>query len=302
MQQRSVYLAGRLKQFRTVGAKIACSQRSRQPAPPVATEKTLADITNYKSTIVTEDILALFHARRGLISVVGAGGKKSTLFRLIAAHPGRIGITSTVYTPPFRRRLGAEVVIAGPEELPQAVAEATKDHLRVAYALFSDKPARFKGVPPQQVLAIHQSAGFEATFIKADGARLRWIKAPDQNEPQIPQPATTVVPVVSVRAIGQPLSGEVAHRWQRVARITGLAGGETITAIHIARLLASPQGALKNAGNGTVIPVINMVESRAQQSLATAAAEQALALTNRISHVVLAAMAKLQPVVAVIRR
>lgn len=251
---------------------------------------------------MTDDILGLFQARDGVISIVGAGGKKSTLYRLAAAHSGRIAITSTVYTPPFRKRLAAEVVIAGTRELAGAVAAAAKHCNRVAYALPSEKPARFKGVPPDQVTAIHKDVGFDTTFVKADGARLRWIKAPGVDEPQIPQTSTTVIPVVSVRAIGQPLTGETAHRWQLVARITGLAEGETITAVHMARLLASREGALKNSGDAVVIPVINMVETNTQRTLATAAAEQALNMSERISHVILAAMAQPQPVVAVIRR
>ena len=38
-----------------------------------------------------QDLLKLFCAEHGIISVVGAGGKKTTIYRLVAAHNGRVG-------------------------------------------------------------------------------------------------------------------------------------------------------------------------------------------------------------------
>jgi len=251
---------------------------------------------------VTEALLDACAARTGIICVVGAGGKKTTIFRLVAAHGGRLGITSTVYTPPFRKRLGARVVSAPEHELLAAVQTEAKTHPRVAYALPSDKRARYRGVTPQLVGRIHRVTGFDATFVKGDGARLRWIKAPGPDEPLVPVETTTLLPVVSVRTIGQPLSSEVAHRWQLVGQVTGLRAGENITAAHLARLLSSEHGALKNAGTARVIPVINMVETRDQLRLARAAAEQALDLSQHISHVVLAVMERDNPIVEVVDR
>ncbi len=48
-----------------------------------------------------DEILDLFQARRGVICAVGAGGKKSTLYNLVARHPGRVALTATVFTAHF---------------------------------------------------------------------------------------------------------------------------------------------------------------------------------------------------------
>ncbi|MDQ3774178.1 MAG: hypothetical protein M3461_07335, partial [Pseudomonadota bacterium] len=60
-----------------------------------------------------EALLEALAATRGLVALVGAGGKKTTLYRLARAHAGRIGITATVAIPPFPADLGAHVIVAG---------------------------------------------------------------------------------------------------------------------------------------------------------------------------------------------
>ena len=251
---------------------------------------------------MTRNILDIFSAHEGIISFVGAGGKKSTIYRLVSAHSGKIAITSTVHTPPFRRRLGAYQIVAEANDLYTRLKWATRQHKRVAYAYTSDKPARLRGVPPEQVSNIHRELGFDATFIKADGARLRWLKAPGDHEPLVPHDNTVLVPVVSIRAIGKPLLDEIAHRAKDVARIIDLSLGGRITAVHLAKLLASDQGGLKNVGAATVIPVVNMVENKEDLRLAKLIAEQALDRSAKIERIVIASMVREDPVLQVIER
>ena len=249
---------------------------------------------------MNHQILDTFCAHKGIISVVGAGGKKTTMYRLATAHTGRIAITSTVHTPPFRRRLNAHLVLADAEDLTTQVKSALQKYERVAYAQASDKPARLRGVAPQQVTEIHQTLGFDVTLVKADGARLRWIKAPDENEPVLPSDTSVLVPVLSIRAIGKRLSEEIAHRVTDVAHIMKIQPGDRITATHLARLLSSADGALKSANQAKVIPVINMVESKEEVRLAKLVAEQAMGETEKIDRVVIASMAREDPVLHVI--
>ena len=251
---------------------------------------------------MNNNILDTFAAHQGVISVVGAGGKKSTIFQLASAHTGKIAITSTVYTPRFRRRLNVHEIIADPDELFERIYAAAKVEKRIAYAHPSEKSARLQGVSPEAVWMIHNQIGFEATYVKADGARLRWLKAPDQNEPVLAGGTTVLIPVSSIRAIGKPLSGEVAHRPRDTARIMEMELGEKITAVHLARLISSDQGAVKNAGDATVVPVLNMVENKQDLRLARLVAEQALERSTRFNRVVLASMVRENPILQVIQR
>ncbi len=250
---------------------------------------------------MTSDLLDLFQARTGVVCIVGAGGKKTTLHRLATAHPGRVGITSTVLTPPFRKRLGAHVVIEEAAKLSATVASVAQKYDRVAYATPCDKKARLGGVAPRQVIEIHAQAGFDVTLVKGDGARLKWIKAPQEDEPVIP-PVTVVIPVLSARAMGEPLSEKTTHRLEEFISITGAQHGDPITPELVARLLASGRGSLKNVGNARVIALINMVDTPEQCAMARDAAAQALDLSPKIERVVLARMLDEDPVVSVVER
>ena len=221
------------------------------------------------------ELLDALEARRGLVCFVGAGGKKTTFYRLAADHPGRVGITATVHIPFFPKSIDAHPLIAEEGTLLPALLEESGRHDKLIFACPSDKHGRYAGIATSLVSAAHARAGFDVTLVKADGARSRWIKAPNESEPRIPPDADTVICVVSARAIGQPLSDRIAHRVERIETLCGARAGEPIAAEHVARLLASEEGGLRGVGAARVIPVINMVDDEQRRRLARQAAEHA---------------------------
>jgi len=229
--------------------------------------------------------LDVFDARRGIVCATGAGGKKSVLYWLAGLHPGRVAVTATTFTTRFPDALAATVVIAPAGAIVAAVRDACRGEQLTAYALPGTKAGRYDGVPADCIAQLHAACAFDLTLVKADGARMRWIKAPDTGEPAIPAGATTVIPVVSARALGQPLGERIAHRPERVAAVCGAAPGEPLLPEHIARLLAHPEGALRGAGNATVVPCINMADDEATRALAREAGERALAYTDRFDRI-----------------
>ena len=248
------------------------------------------------------ELLDALEARQGLVCFVGAGGKKTTFYRLAAEHPGRVGITATVHIPFFPKSIDAHPLIAEEGVLLPALLEESGRHDKLIFACPSDKRGRFAGLPTSVVSAAHARAGFDVTLVKADGARSRWIKAPNESEPRIPPDADTVICVVSAQAIGQPLSDRIAHRVERIEVLCGVRAGEPVAPLHVARLLASEEGGLRGVATARVIPVINMVDDEERRRLARQAAEHALAATNRFDRVVLTSMRRDPPVVEVVRR
>jgi probable selenium-dependent hydroxylase accessory protein YqeC len=250
-------------------------------------------------------LLDLLAARRGLVCAVGAGGKKSTLYRLVEAHlaagTSRVGLTCTVTMARPPLSLG-ELLIAEGEDLARALAEHGRRRRVVLYAQSSPKPGRVGGAPPADLAGLHVDGGFDVTLIKADGARMRWIKAPAAAEPVLPPGVTTVLALVSAKILGQPLSEAVAHRPERVAAVTGAAPGEPVSPEHVARLLTSEQGSLQGVGDATVVPIINMVDDQARLEAARAAARAALRRSGRFTRVVLTRMTAAEPVVEVVSR
>jgi probable selenium-dependent hydroxylase accessory protein YqeC len=206
-----------------------------------------------------------------------------------------------VHTLPPPEALGAVVIIA-PEQQLEAELRRHAEARFIAYACPGDKPGRLTGVPTARIDALHAACSFDLTLVKADGARMRWVKAPADDEPVLPAGMTTLIPVLSARALGEPLAERIAHRVERLAEISGAAVGLPFLPEHAARLLASEHGLLKGAGEARVVPVINMVDDPQRLRLATETAQRALALTTRFDRIVLARLKDAEPVVAVIER
>jgi len=250
---------------------------------------------------MSEALLDALEARSGIVCAVGAGGKKTTLYALAGAHGGRIGITTTVMMTTFSRRLDAERLITDETDIAAALANAAAEHRRIAFARPSAKSGRVAGIAGDAVAACHRAAAFDATYVKADGARMRSIKAPREDEPVIPAEADVVLPIVSAAAFGAPLDEDIAHRVDQLAAVTGLQAGETITPDAVARLLASERGALQGTpARATVIPVINAVDDAERLGQAEAAARGALQRSPRIRRIVLTSHGDADPLVETI--
>jgi probable selenium-dependent hydroxylase accessory protein YqeC len=248
------------------------------------------------------DLLDALESRSGIVCAIGAGGKKTALYAVAARHRGRVAITATVFTPYFPEGLDANQVIAENDALIPGLAALT-DARRIAYARPGSKAGRHGGVDADLVRRIHEDMGFDLTLVKADGARMRWIKAPEAGEPVLPPDTDTVLVMVSARALGEPLGERIAHRPEKVSAITGAPLGDPFGPEHMAQLLTHPEGLMAGTGQTAVIPVINMVDDEDRRRLATRAAEMALEQSSRFERVVLAQMRdRFAPVVAILDR
>lgn len=241
------------------------------------------------------DLVAALGADRATTCLVGAGGKKTTIFALADRLP-RAVVTATVRIPIFDPRVADVVVTDDPVE---AVRSADEWPVGVVPRRNGD---RYEGYEPAAVDALAAAGVADAVLVKADGARTRWFKAPGEAEPRVPGSADVVVPVASVRVVGERLDEEHVHRPGRVAALTGLDLGDPIRPEHVAAVLASDDGGLSGVPPGaTVIPLLNMVDDAALEATAR---EVAAAVLDRadVPRVVLARMVADEPVVGIVDR
>jgi len=254
------------------------------------------------STVSDTALLEALGARTGVVCMVGAGGKKSTMYRLAQAHDGRVAVTTTVHIPPFPTWLDADPVVTDAAELGALVLAAARQRKRIAYATRTDKPGRFGGVAAHTVAQLHLQAKFDVTLVKADGARRKYIKGPGGRQPIVPDNAATVIPVVSALVAGKPLEQRSAHYVENMAALLGLQPGEILKPLHVAKTLAAyVQGAWLPAG-AQLVPLINMAEDQASRSAAAEIAAALLELVPRVTRVVIAHMQANDPLVAVVAR
>jgi probable selenium-dependent hydroxylase accessory protein YqeC len=223
--------------------------------------------------------------RPGIVCAVGAGGKKTLLYRIAAAWPGRVAITNTVYARLVPDEVGGPVFLSPAEELAATVRGTCER--RFAYSLPEAKSGRQAGIEGERIAAIHRTANLDLTLVKADGARMRWLKAPRKNEPVLPPDTIRVLAVLSARALGEPLNDRIAHRPDAVGAAMGLRVGETVTPAAMARLFLSDRGVTSNLGSVSVVPVINMVDNEERRELARETATHILAGSTRFDRVVL---------------
>lgn len=240
------------------------------------------------------DIVEALDAGSGTTCVVGAGGKKTTLYRLADLLDCAV-VSATVRIPIFDTHVERVVVT----DDPVSAVDATDDW-PVGVVPARERSDRYRGYDPAVVDDLVESGVADAILVKADGARNRLFKAPGEREPQVPTSADTVIPIASVHAVGEPLSAESVHRPETVAAITGLAEGERIGAADVAAVLASDQGGLKGVPeDATVVPLINMVDDAESEATAREVADGVLARAD-VERVVLARMNATDPLVAVI--
>lgn len=250
---------------------------------------------------MAKELLEILNAQSGIVSCVGAGGKKTTMFRLAEAHSGRVGITATAHIEFFPRTLKATNYIGDEIDLLEAIRN-DKDSKAIAFAKPSERFGRRAGVSQESIEKFIEAGNFDLLVVKADGARGRLIKAPAEHEPVIAPHSNTVIPILSAKVIGLPLTDKITHRVDNLSVVTGLSEGVEIEPIHIAKIISSEEGSLKNTGSAKVIPLINMVDDEDLEISAREAARQALNMSDRFDRVVLAAMNREQPIVDVVTR
>jgi probable selenium-dependent hydroxylase accessory protein YqeC len=240
------------------------------------------------------DIVEALSAARGVTCLVGAGGKKTTL-RTLAARIDRAVVTATVRIPIFDPWVERVHVTDDPVA---AVRAATA--WPVGTVPEREREDRYLGYDPDTVDRLAASGAADAVLVKADGARTRLFKAPDDREPQVPSQADTVVPVASVRAVGKPLTDEHVHRPGRVAALTGRERGDPIRPEDVAAVLADERGGRKGVPeSAATVPLLNMVDDA---GLEETAREIADGIHDRaaVDRVVLAEMRAAEPLRAVV--
>lgn len=184
-----------------------------------------------------------------LIAIVGAGGKTTTMYTLadeLAAQGKRVIMTTTthIFIP---KRGETDTFIVSPE-LPRLlgmIAGAWLQHRRVTVGSASTS-GKLAGLPAEQPYELLSRGGADVVIVEADGARHLMIKAPAEHEPVIPTHTNLALLLISAEALNQPLTSEIAHRPEHIARVTGLNPGDLLTPAHVARLVTSEQGALKH--------------------------------------------------------
>ena len=187
-----------------------------------------------------------------VISLVGGGGK-STLMYFLAQTCARQGRRVLVTTTTNIFRPHDSVYARTSEEI-----RALWQQGRIAV---TGTPILGKGKLQSTDPRLMEWAMTEAdiVFIEADGSKHCPIKVPREGEPVLIPECDTVLAVMGLSAIGQPLKN-VAFRIPDVIRLLGVEEDHILTEEDAARILSSSFGSRKGVGDRKFCVILNQCD------------------------------------------
>jgi len=232
-----------------------------------------------------------------VISIVGAGGKTTTMFQLATELAATQRVLTTTTTRIFATQAYQAPAVVTFNPLTQTIADllpqlnqAIDTYGQVLFTQPIDG-SKAPGIPPETIDLLAQTGLFDCIIVEADGSRQHPFKAPAEHEPVIPESTTLVIPIVGLDILGKPLTSETVHRPELVSHLTGLPIGQPITSNVVATVLSHAQGGLKNKPpQARVIPLLNkfdIIETKPDQQTATQQLIQALLTSPDIEAVLL---------------
>lgn len=200
-----------------------------------------------------------------IVSLIGAGGKTTTLFSL--AHElweggGRVLVTTTTKIfKPAKPHVHKLFLAQELDALLDQLAEI-KEPLIVGVGSKLDDAGKLVGLPVQWFDVLQKKSGIDGILIEADGAAMKPFKVPADHEPVVPGECALAIWVMGINVLGRPLAPHYVHRAQRAAALLGVELGMPVTDDLIIRLVENPLGCLKGIPpESRKVALINQADS-----------------------------------------
>lgn len=183
---------------------------------------------------------------KDMISVVGGGGKTTTIFSLASELKRlnkRILVTTTtaIYNPDTDL-YDSLVVLDNKQSIETNWTNGT---ITVLGSCISTEN-KLLGVDCSILNEIYRKKLFDFILIEADGSKKRPIKAPASHEPVIPSATSKVLGVIGMDSLGKTIDDANVHRPAILSEVTNSRIGDSITKEIIYRLVVSKKGLFKD--------------------------------------------------------
>jgi probable selenium-dependent hydroxylase accessory protein YqeC len=242
---------------------------------------------------------------REVISLVGAGGKTTLMFRLakelIQGGKRVITTTTTKILEPSPDETEGLFVESDEAKLKEWVRGHVAEYKHMTLARERLGAGKLRGISPAFALDLWNLDSVDYLIIEADGAAGRPVKAPREGEPVIPSNTTLVVAMLGVDGAGKELNDENVFQAELISTMTGIPLGRPLTEEALSILVTHLQGIFKGTPSfSRVIVFLNKVDLSEGVQKAERIAEKILEKKNRqIERVVLGQLKKDPPVVEV---
>ncbi len=202
-------------------------------------------------------------ARGDVVAFIGAGGKSSLLVSLgyeLAEAGWRVLATTTT-------RLSAGQLALFPATLPftadaRAISEALTER---QFVLLHDEiqGGRVYGPPREWLRHLLDRVDSDILLVEADEAAGLPFKAPKAGEPQVPQAATVVISVASLKALGLPLNAEHIYNPAAMTERYGFVENSPVKSPWLAQVLRDERLGLRGLpASARVLVYLNQTPER----------------------------------------
>jgi probable selenium-dependent hydroxylase accessory protein YqeC len=187
-----------------------------------------------------------------VISIVGAGGKSSTMIALakeLAVQGKKVLVTTTTHISIEQGERFQALIVENNYERAKEKIQAHIDYTHTI-CLVSHRVAenKYKGISKEWVDNLILEGYFDVIIVEADGAKGRSFKAPGEAEPVIPGSTNINILVIGMDAIYKPITEEFVHRPEIILKLSGYPEdkwGIKLTESIISRVIFHKQGLLK---------------------------------------------------------
>jgi len=203
--------------------------------------------------------------KREVISLVGAGGKTTLMFRLakelVLGGKQVVTTTTTRILEPFAEESPCLFVDSENEKVRRFLRKHLSSYRHITVAQERLGAGKLKGMSSGFVQELSRLEEIDFLIVEADGAAGHPVKAPREGEPVIPSNTTLTVGLSGVDGLGLELREENVFRSERVSQLTGLSQGSRMTEEAMAVLITHADGIFKGAPDSSRIVVfLNKVD------------------------------------------
>lgn len=199
-----------------------------------------------------------------VISLVGAGGKTSSLFWLASLFKQKgLKVCVTTSTKMYYPTLNEidHIIYLNDQTIPTSNFR-TKETLfcdisdesitfcfdkKSVSEKISDRPEKISGIAVSDIGYLRENAPFDVILVEADGAKRRSIKSPASHEPCLPDNTDVVIGLTGAETINQPINQNQVHRWSHFSQICEIKDGDSVDQDCLLKLITHPMGMFKGA-------------------------------------------------------
>ena len=183
-----------------------------------------------------------------LISLVGAGGKTSTMLWLadyFARQNKKVIVSTSTKLYPFTDI--PTFFLAKEKNILETIKKSFEQHNIIAIAddYLADL-GKLSGISFENITKIYNSELCEHILIEADGAARKTLKAPSAHEPCIPAEMSLCIGLMGLDSLNNTLTEETVHRAAIFSLLTNCKIDEKILFSHLYTLVNHAQGLFKN--------------------------------------------------------